>query len=167
MLNWWPTTYWSYFWRPFTLPTMILKHLMPPKLILKKPSPTSFSLEIPINLLGFEDGSKKNKTKRHFKFTENGFFFTTSKTSSGRLLYLWWFTGYKKHFVKDEAFTSVSYFNDSDTRSGYFRLKCSYGQVPMPDQNTPQTELGLFLQAYLRAFLSRNTELVKKFLWIF
>lgn len=48
---------------------------MPPKLILKKPSPTSFSLEIPINLLGFEDGSKKNKTKRHFKFTENGFFY--------------------------------------------------------------------------------------------
>lgn len=58
---------------------MILKHLMPPKLILKKPSPTSFSLEIPINLLGFEDGSKKNKTKRHFKFTENGFFLHQAK----------------------------------------------------------------------------------------
>lgn len=36
---------------------------MPPKLFLKNPSPTSFSLEIPINMLGSEDGSNKNNTK--------------------------------------------------------------------------------------------------------
>lgn len=37
----------------------------------------------------------------------------------------------------------------------------------MSEQNTTQSELGLFLRAYLRAFISGNTELVKKFLYIF
>lgn len=85
-----------------------------------------FFLEILINLLGFEDGSKRIKLSDILSLWKM-VFFIISKIFSGRLLYLWWFIGYRKYFVKDEVFMFVLYFNDFDIRLGYFRLKCLYG----------------------------------------
>lgn len=95
---------------------------------------------------------------------ENDLFLQQAKFQRKAAVFMMIYTLQKKHFVNDDAFTCDSYFNNSDTRSGYFRLKFSDGQVPMSEQNTTQSELGLFLRAYLQAFISGNTELVKKFL---
>lgn len=49
---------------------------------------------------------------------------------------------------EEESSSTVLCFDDSDTSPGYCRLKYLDGQVPKSDQNTLQTEHGLFLQGF-------------------
>lgn len=127
--------------------TIILKHLMPSKLI-KTPSPTPFSLEKPFHLLGFEDGSEKITLRDISSSKKMNFFYHKHNVQEKAAAFIHNLRVTKKDFVKDDAFTSDLYFDDSATRPGYCRLMFPDGKVPMSDQNTLQTESGLFLRAY-------------------
>lgn len=50
--------------------------------------------------------------------------------------------------VEEESSSTILCFDDSNTSPGYCKLKYIDGQVPKADQNTLQTEHGLFLQAF-------------------
>lgn len=127
--------------------TIILKHLMPSKLV-KTPPPIPSSLETPFHFLGLEDGSDYIMLTDISRSKKMKSFYNKQKAQRKVAMLRHDVRVKNKDFVKKDSITSVLYFEDSNTRPGFCRLQFPDGQVPMSDQNTLRTDSGLFLRAY-------------------
>lgn len=129
----------------------ILITLLMPTMMITNPGALPYGYNLPFHLLGsLQDGSKEitlNDSSKSQKMT--AFYNKHTLKSRKEIVIL-------KHDVRvtdsslidHDSSSTILCFDDSNTSPGYCRLKYLDGQVPKSDQNTLQTEHGLFLRAF-------------------
>lgn len=139
--------------------TIIITLLMPTRMI-TPPHPLPYAYDVPFHYLGsFQDGSKDITLKDISKARKMRAFYNKHTLKSRRKIAILKHDMYVRGPIplEKESSSTILCFDDSKTSPGYCRLKYLDGQVPKADQNTLQTEHGLFLQAFdVSAALSEN-----------
>lgn len=130
--------------------TIIITLLMPTKMI-TNPHPLPYAYNIPFHLLGsLQDGSKNITLSDISKSQKMRAFYNKHTLKSRRKIAL---LKHDMHVtdsiqIDHDSTSTILCFDNSNTSPGYCRLKYLDGQVPKADQNTLQTEHGLFLRAF-------------------
>lgn len=130
--------------------TIIITLLMPTKMI-TSPHPFPYANTVPFQLLGsLQDGSK-NVTLCDISKSQKMKAFYSKHTLKSRKEIVKLKNDVRvtdSSLIDHDSSSTVLCFDDSNTSPGYCRLKYLDGQVPKTDQNTLQTEHGLFLRTF-------------------